>query len=220
MSTVLFDSRKRVSGNSRECNFILPRGITASSVKLRLFSIFNSFYSVTSRNNEFSIDGNTLTIPPTTYDVATLALQLDSLVKTVHGAYSVGILNSNYLQWSIGTLTSTGSARYLLGFDTTLTGQFVTLPSLTNPELLLLQSSQLIRRSHYEGDFSYSENFLFSFLVEAPALAQNVYRPSYEEWTPILPVENLQQFSFRLTNHNYEPLEGFPSEWLLELEFK
>lgn len=220
---VVFDSRKRLTGTWDNLTLGFARPLSASRFKVNFASFFNTFWNVTSKNNSFQVGATTLSLNPASYSVAQLALSLDTLVKTVNANHSVTIFEQNYLSWNIGTDTlNGGTATFLLGARDrgVLVGSFVTLPNLTSPDQICIRSTHLVRTSPIlELDQEHSEPNLLSILVDSPALSQNIFRPTYEEYYGILPVQGMRYFNFQLTNGFGEKLEGFPTEWILSVTF-
>ena len=216
---VCFDSRKRIRGSWDKATVAFDRPLTARSFKVNYISFFNTFLNVCSYNNNFTVDTTPLTIPPGMYSVAQLGTTLDGLVKTVNPVYSVAT-NAAVLSWSIGFIASNGTAQHLLGLadNPLVNGSGTTLPALTYPDEIFFKCNELVRATHFETDTD-QDQFLYSVLVTAPSLGQNVFQPLIPERIDLLPVRGKREFTLALTDSNGRKLQGFPTEWLLNLTF-
>jgi hypothetical protein len=133
------------------------------------------------------------------------------------------VSNNSFLNWNLagaGTLVG-GTAEFLLGTRDRgfLVGGFETLPVLTFPDEVFFRSPHLIRADALETDQEHNDPFLLTCLVDAPSLSQNIYRPQYEQFYPILQVQGMRQFTFELTNSKGERLQGLPTEWIVSVTF-
>jgi len=216
---VCFDSRKRIRGSWDQATLAFDRPLTARAFFVNYISFFNSFFNVCTYNNTFTVDTTPLTIPPGMYSVAQLGATLDALVKTVNPGYSV-TTNAAFLSWSVGFIGSAGTAQHLLGLadNPLVNGTGLTLPALTYPDEIFFKCNELQRASHFETDTN-QDQFLYTVLVTAPSLGQNVFQPLIPETINLLPVRGKREFTFALTDSNGRKLQGFPTEWLLNLTF-
>jgi hypothetical protein len=220
---VVFDSRKRTAGTWDKATLSFARTVYATRFKVNYISFFNTFFNVTSTTNSFTVDGTALVLTPGIYTVQSLGNTLDFLCKTVNPTYNVTVNNNSFLNWNLagaGTLVG-GTAEFLLGTRDrgVLVGGFETLPVLTFPDEVFFRSPHLIRADALETDQEHNDPFLLTCLVDAPSLSQNIYRPQYEQFYPILQVQGMRQFTFELTNSKGERLQGLPTEWIMSVTF-
>lgn len=226
-STVIFDSRKRDSGTWDRLTLSFARTISAKQVRVNFISFFNTFYNVTSWNGTFVILTPApvyLVVPPAQYSLTAFALKIDQLLKTINAAYSCQVVDSAYLSWSIGgdiMVVGASSATLFGTRDLTgpFTGTFTTLPALTFPDEIYFRSNTIQRRDHLETDLLHHDRFLFTVLVDAPAMAQVTFRPLFEQWYPINTLDVRQHFDFELTDSSGRKLEGYPTDWIMSLTF-
>jgi hypothetical protein len=220
---VVFDSRKRIAGTWDKATLSFARTVYATRFKVNYLSFFNTFFNVTSTTNSFTVDATPLVLTPGIYTVQSLATTLDFLVKTINATYSVTVNNNSFLNWNLAGagILNGGTAEFVLGTRDRgfLVGGFETLPVLTNPDEVFIRSPHLIRADSLETDQEHNDPFLFTCLVDAPSLSQNIFRPQYEQFYPILQVQGMRQFTFELTNSKGERLQGLPTEWIMSVTF-
>jgi len=111
---ILVNSKDRISGTIEAGTFLLTMPMTRiGKIRLENFALLNSFYALTSTNNQFLVTETlglsaTITIPPGTYDTATFAAAIQAAMNAagLGNTYTAAVSQTNLIL----TITATGGA--------------------------------------------------------------------------------------------------------------
>ena len=205
---LLIDSRDRRRGTIENGTFVLDRPIeNFKCVRVNFVQIYNTFWNVTTLNNEFAVtDGTTVStrqITPGHYTGTSLATATNTLLQGISATLGVTFdAATGLLNWTLPapySLVQGKSSDKLIGIGSVLTGTFSSVPNTTSPNSVQFFSPDL-----QGNDQSYFTNndskHLFPFLT-VPVFAQFGSSNYYQSNFPIVVHTQsncLQKFTIQL----------------------
>jgi hypothetical protein len=241
---LLIDSSSRISGNSSNFKIQLPFSLKEiMKVELQSLSMLNSFYNITTSNNNIDVnDGTaifTYSIPVGSYNTTNLMSTIASGLTTASSTHGALTFSASYsattflttisatgnfsLLWSSGTNTLT-NPHSILGFvntdnsgTNTYTGSNVV--NLFNPSNIYIISPEIGSYHSLTPISNDSFTFYINNNVNSGELINYTLGGSYSQFIEYINPLYLFTITFYLMTNNNTPISLNGSEWSMIVRF-